>query len=620
MYEFYGLFFKENSLKNFENSEEFSIDTNETIIKWRKLIFVGIFTSFLVFAIIPYIISSYSAVQDKLWANFFIYSANYIVVAFIVFFRQIPFKIRVFSGLLVFYSLALIALITLGPIGSGKLYLLSLSIIATLLLGVRYGIFTTLINALTLLLVGFFAANGGLIWAAGNPSVIRVYVITSATFIFLNFTITISLAALVHALEKKIIASERIAYKLTIANDELLQNQGKRKKLEAQLIQAQKMESVGRLAGGVAHDYNNISSIIIGYSELALEKIEQSDPLHDDLMEISTAAKRSTNITRQLLAFARQQTIAPKVLDLNDTLESMLKMLRRLIGEDIDLAWLPGSEVWPVKMDPSQVDQILANLCVNARDAIADVGKVTIETENIYFDKAYCQDHAGFVPGEYVLLAVSDDGSGMAPETMNKIFEPFFTTKGLGKGTGLGLATVYGIVKQNAGFINVYSEPDKGTSIKVYLPRHIGQAAVEQGKDSIEIPLSLGSEVVLLVEDDVPILKLGKRILEDLGYVVLPANGPEEAIKLAEKHAGKIHLLITDVVMPGMNGRDLSKQLQEFYPKLKVLFMSGYTASIIAHRGVLEDGVSFISKPFSKKDVAVKARGVLAEPKGSTDT
>jgi two-component system cell cycle sensor histidine kinase/response regulator CckA len=398
---------------------------------------------------------------------------------------------------------------------------------------------------------------------------------------------------------------------------EMVEDITERLNLQAQLVQSQKMESVGRLAGGVAHDYNNMSSIIIGYSELALEKVEQGDPLHDDLMEILTAAKRSTDITRQLLAFARQQTIAPKVLDLNDSIESMLKMLRRLIGEDIDLAWLPGAEVWPVKIDPSQVDQIMANLCVNARDAIADVGKVTIETKNISFDEDYCADHAGFIPGEYVLLAVSDDGSGMAQETMDKVFEPFFTTKGLGKGTGLGMSTVFGIVKQNNGFINVYSEPEKGTTIKIYLSRHTGQAVEAHSENTLEIPLSRG-EAVLLVEDDASILKLGKRILKNLGYNVLSSKSPGDAFQLAKDHADKIHLLITDVVMPEMNGRELSEKLQALYPNLKTLFMSGYTANVIAHRGVLEDGVSFISKPFSKKDMAFKVREILDGAKGKT--
>ena len=387
--------------------------------------------------------------------------------------------------------------------------------------------------------------------------------------------------------------------------------------LQAQLIQAQRMESVGRLAGGVAHDYNNISSIIIGFSELVLEEIEQNDPIHDHLIEIITAAKRSTKITRQLLAFARQQTIAPKIIDLNDTIGSMLKMLRRLIGEDIDLVWLPGAEVWPIKIDPSQVDQIMANLCVNARDAIADVGKVTVETKNISFNEEYCADHKGFSPGEYVLLAVSDDGKGIAPEILEKIFEPFFTTKGLGEGTGLGLATVYGIVKQNNGFINVYSEQSEGTTVKIYLTRHAEQAVAANREDILEIPLSCG-EMLLLVEDDGSILKLGKRILEDLGYNVLAANTPNEAIRLAEEHAGEINLLITDVVMPEMNGRQLAGQLQSVFPNLKTLFMSGYTANVIAHRGVLDDGVCFIPKPFSKKNMAVKVREVLDRDKGNT--
>jgi len=319
---------------------------------------------------------------------------------------------------------------------------------------------------------------------------------------------------------------------------------------------------------------------------------------------------RSTNITRQLLAFARQQTIAPKVLDLNDTVESMLKMLRRLIGEDIDLAWLPETDLWPVKIDPSQVDQILANLCVNARDAIAGVGKVTIETENTSFDEAYCADHAGFAPGEYVLLAVSDDGIGIAPEILDKIFEPFFTTKGIGKGTGLGLSTVYGIVKQNNGFINVYSEPKQGTTIKIYLARHTGQTVEEYHESAVEIPLSRG-ETVLYVEDEGSILKLAERILTSLGYTVLTATAPGEAMRLAKEHADKIHLLITDVIMPEMNGRELSEQLRLLYPNLKILFTSGYTANVIVHRGILEEDVCFIPKPFSKKDLAVKIREAL---------
>jgi PAS domain S-box-containing protein len=397
---------------------------------------------------------------------------------------------------------------------------------------------------------------------------------------------------------------------------EIKQMDKEREHLKAQLFQAQKMESVGRLAGGVAHDYNNMLSVILGYTMMALEKTDPSDPLHADLKSVLNAAMCSADITRQLLAFARQQTISPKVIDLNHAIESMLKMLRRLIGEDIDLAWRPGVAVWPVKIDPSQVDQILANLCVNARDAIADVGKVTIETKNCSFDAAYCADHEDFVPGDFVLLAVSDDGAGIEPENLDKIFEPFYTTKGIGEGTGLGLATVYGIVKQNNGFINVYTEPGKGTTFKIYLSRHEGNTDLITVESTGEIPQGKG-ETVLLVEDNKAIREMSRRMLENLGYQVLEAGTPSEAMGLADAHSGGIHLLITDVVMPEMNGRDLSEQLHVLYPNLTTLFMSGYTADVIAHRGVLDEGVNFLQKPFSRKDLAVKVRKSLGQKSSS---
>jgi two-component system cell cycle sensor histidine kinase/response regulator CckA len=384
----------------------------------------------------------------------------------------------------------------------------------------------------------------------------------------------------------------------------------KRIKLEHQLMQSQKLESIGRLAGGVAHDYNNMLSVIIGYTELAMETLGPEAPLHGHLKEILSAAMRSTDITKQLLAFARQQTIAPEVLDLNDMVEGMLKMLRRLIGEDIDFLWQPENRLWPVRIDPSQINQILANLCVNARDAIADVGKVTIETQNVNFDEEYCSNHADFIPGDYVMLAVSDDGSGMDPDTLDKAFEPFFTTKSLGQGTGLGLATVYGIVMQNQGFINIYSESGQGTTIRIYLPRHSGDTVRVHRESPAKAPLGQG-ETVLLVEDDHSILTLAQTILEKLGYIVLPAASPSRAISLAADHAGAIDLLITDVVMPEMNGRELSEHLHTQYPAIKTLYMSGYTANVIAHRGVLDEGVHFIPKPLSIKDLAVKVREVL---------
>ncbi|MFZ3044567.1 MAG: ATP-binding protein, partial [Desulfatirhabdiaceae bacterium] len=381
--------------------------------------------------------------------------------------------------------------------------------------------------------------------------------------------------------------------------------------LEAQLRQAQKMEAIGRLAGGVAHDFNNMLSIILGNSEIIMDDMSQTSPFLSNLQEIHKAAERSTNLTRQLLAFARRQTIEPKILNLNQVVADMLKMLQRLIGEDITLAWLPASELWTVKIDPSQVDQILANLCVNARDAIRGVGKVTIETGNIIVNSDYCRDHAGFIPGSFVMIAVSDNGSGMDQETLANLFEPFYTTKDIGQGSGLGLATVYGIVKQNNGFINVYTEPGDGSTFKIYLPVH-AQPVVIQQKEDLQKTTPKGNETILVVEDETAILKMTRMMLERLGYTVLTALTPNEAIRIVEESGlNAIHLLMTDVVMPEMNGQDLSKRILGLSPNMKCLFMSGYTANVIAHHGVLDEGVQFINKPFSRQDLSIKVREAL---------
>ncbi|MGD9877897.1 ATP-binding protein [Desulfococcus sp.] len=379
--------------------------------------------------------------------------------------------------------------------------------------------------------------------------------------------------------------------------------------LERQLAQARKMESVGRLAGGVAHDFNNMLSVITGYSELALTRLHPGDALRNDLEEILSAAGRSADIIRQLLAFARRQTAAPVVLNLNDAVEGMLRMLRRLIGEAVELSWSPRTGLWPVRIDPAQVDQIITNLCVNARDAVTDVGKIAIETHNIVVDGSGDGDHpATLEPGEYVMITVTDNGIGMAPETLEKVFEPFFTTKASGRGTGLGMATVYGIVRQNHGFIHVDSELEKGTRVRIFLPRHHADAGPASGDALPEKAPNGRGETVLLVEDEPAILKMGKQLVEGLGYTVLPATGPEEAVTLAAAHPGRIHLLVTDVVMPGMSGRDLAQRLQSTHPDIQVLFVSGYTADIIAHHGVLDDGVTFLQKPFSRKTLAEKLR------------
>jgi CheY-like chemotaxis protein len=351
-------------------------------------------------------------------------------------------------------------------------------------------------------------------------------------------------------------------------------------------------------------------SVILGYTELALIKTGAAGPLRNELQEIFKAAKQSADITRQLLAFARKQTISPKLLDLNLIVESMFNMFYRLIGEDIHIEWFPEPALWPVKIDPTQVEQILANLCVNARDAISGVGRVAIETRNVAVDEAYCADHAEASPGEFVLLRVSDDGCGMDKETLDRIFEPFFTTKDMDHGTGLGLATVYGIVKQNNGFIDVRSEPGKGSTFGIHLPRYAGQAAPALG-DAVGAIQHGHDEIMLLVEDDPSIMHMTQAMLESMGYRAMCANTPEAAVRLAAEHRDQIRLLITDVVMPGMNGKELSDQISALMPGIKTLFMSGYTANVIAHRGVLEEKVVYLQKPFTMAELGAKVREAL---------
>jgi len=399
----------------------------------------------------------------------------------------------------------------------------------------------------------------------------------------------------------------RVWYYRDITEQKLAEKE--REKLQTQLIQAQKMESVGRLAGGVAHDFNNMLAVIIGNTEMIMNKTGSAKTYHEELSEILNAANRSADITKQLLAFARKQPVRPKILELNDAVSDTIKMLRRLITEDIDLVWKPGRAFWKVRVDPAQITQILTNLSVNARDAIAGAGTITIETENTEIDEAYVANRPDAAPGLYVMLAVSDNGVGMGREVLAHLFEPFFTTKETGKGTGLGLATVYGIVKQNNGFINVYSEPGLGTTFRIYLPRFIESGAEEPEKE-YGSPQG-GSETVLLVEDEEMLIKIARRILEELGYTVLTARTPNQAIRLTQDYTGAINLLITDIVLPEMNGKVLYEKLVSMRSNLKCLYMSGYTADVIAHRGVLDEGIHFLPKPYDNKALARKVREVI---------
>jgi two-component system cell cycle sensor histidine kinase/response regulator CckA len=388
--------------------------------------------------------------------------------------------------------------------------------------------------------------------------------------------------------------------------------QAEREGLQAQILQAQKMEAVGRLAGGVAHDFNNMLGVILGNAELALARIDSADLVGEELQAIREAALRSADLTRQLLAFARKQPISPRLLDLNETVSGTLKMLRRIMGEEIDVVWRPGAGVGVVRMDPSQIDQVLANLCVNARDAIDDVGTVTIETTHLWVDEIRCARHPGAVPGEHAVLSVADSGCGMGDEVLDRLFEPFFTTKEMGKGTGLGLATVRGIVEQNRGFIEVESQPGAGATFRIYLPAAaaIPRATPTPVAVAVRAP-GQGHERILLVEDEERNRTAMARLLELLGYRVMTAGSPGEAMRLAQGLSQPVDLLVTDVIMPEMNGRQLARQLAVVFPSMKCLFVSGYAADIVSEHGVLDRGVHFLQKPFSREELAGKVKEVL---------
>jgi two-component system cell cycle sensor histidine kinase/response regulator CckA len=390
----------------------------------------------------------------------------------------------------------------------------------------------------------------------------------------------------------------------------LVQDVTERVALEERLRQSQKMEAVGRLAGGVAHDFNNLLTVILGYAQILAEGVPAGSRQAESTSQIKNAAERAAGITRQLLAFSRKQVLSPRILNLNDTVMNLDSLLRRLIGEDIEVLTVPANDLGSVKADPGQIEQVIMNLALNARDAMPHGGKLTLETANVSLDEAYAIEHQPITPGRYVMLAVSDSGVGMSPDLQARIFEPFFTTKEVGKGTGLGLSTVYGIVKQSGGFIWVYSEPGQGATFKIYLPR-VDQPSETAGADKRIGNVLRGTESILLVEDDAQVRQLSSSVLAHCGYKVLTAANPEEGLKIAQENHRDIRLLITDVVMPGMNGRQLAAKITEFLPQIKVLYMSGYTNNAIVHYGVLDDGLWFLPKPFSLSALISKVREVL---------
>jgi signal transduction histidine kinase len=408
------------------------------------------------------------------------------------------------------------------------------------------------------------------------------------------------------------VSARRIAVEGLEFRQAIIRDTTERSKLQEQLQQSQKMESIGRLAGGVAHDFNNILTVITGYTSFVLEALRDDDPLRGPINEIQGAGQRAASLTHQLLAFSRKQVIDPKLINLNDTILDVCKMLQRLVGEDIDVVSTLDPNVGRILADPNQIQQVLMNLAANARDAMPNGGTLMIETHNVEIGEAYVAAHAGTAAGPYVLLTVTDTGLGMDDAVRRQIFEPFFTTKPQGQGTGLGLAMVYGTVKQSGGWIWVYSEPGRGTTFKIYLPRSSGEGESD-ANPPVQVAVDLrGSETLLIVEDQHDVRRLAVQILERRGYRVLQAATPSEALQLCQSTYERIDLLITDVVMPGMNGRDLAVQLLAQRPSVKVLYMSGYTENIIGHQGILDRGVAYISKPFTPVALAEKVREVLA--------
>jgi two-component system cell cycle sensor histidine kinase/response regulator CckA len=392
-----------------------------------------------------------------------------------------------------------------------------------------------------------------------------------------------------------------------------------RRVLERQLRMASKMEAVGRLSGGIAHDFNNLLGVIIGYIQVIKRSLVPGQPSYEYAEEIEKAGQRAVSLTRQLLAFSRQQVLEPVILNLNTLVSEMEKMLPRLIGEDIQLNLILAPVIGQVKADPGQIEQVVMNLVVNARDAMPDGGKLTVQTANAELDTAFAREHPGSVPGQYVMLAVTDTGTGIDPEIQAQIFEPFFTTKGRDKGTGLGLATVYGVVKQSNGYIAVESEKGKGALFKIYLPRI--EQPVATRSESSQMPLNVrGSETILLVEDAKPLRILAQLFLKENGYQVLTAADGAEAQQVAAQNLDPIHLLLTDVVMPGINGRVLAERLALRHPAMKVLYMSGYTDSFIAGHGVLEEGIHLIHKPFTEETLMYKVRELLDASRESNET
>ncbi len=570
-----------------------------------------------VLGLITYMVSVWGALEAGKWSTIVINGLALSLIGWLAFNRHLSYNLRAISFSFVLFALGVWLLARVGPISA--FYLIGASVLATLLLGLNRGLIVLGLNALTFTIFGILDFAAPSVQILGREMTSLAWVTISINFLFVNLILVVAIGVVLNTLEllmhreheaRQALEHERI--ELIQANLALERGIHERKILESQLIQSQKMEAIGQLAGGVAHDFNNLLTVINGYSDFLLELTPSSDSRHMMIEEIYVAGERASNLTRQLLAFSRRQLLEPQLLDLNTIVTGMEKMLRRLIGEDIRIATVLQPDLNQIVADPGQIEQVIMNLAVNARDAMPEGGQLTIETINMSLSEAQISLKLDLKSGDYVALIVSDTGIGMSPEVEQHIFEPFFTTKPQGKGTGLGLATVFGIVKQSNGFIDVYSEPGHGTRIKILFPV---AEATHTAPPVVEVASQFGTETVLLVEDEVGVSNVACQALQQRGYHVLQALNGHEALRIFAEQQSSIDLVITDVVMPEMSGRELVERLRSDHQQVRVLYLSGYTDDAVVRHGIITASDHFLHKPFTPGGLARKVREVLDVPR-----
>lgn len=597
----------EKKLRLLENRAALLKSENIRPESWRDDLLALVLRVGFWVGLITYLPSAWAAVHFDELAVLVVDTLAITLLAYISFSRRLAQTTRAVLFCSVMYSLGCLLLLRVGAIG--QIYLFAASLFATLLLGKRAGLISVGVNLVSMLGLGYLSFVSPDFNSTGTSIALGSWTIQSLNFAFVNLIVTLAVAAVIQAVEAALAKALRAQKQLKVESAQLLDANRSLQEKEEILETAGKMDAVGRLAGGVAHDFNNMLNVILGQTELAMLSLPDDSPLRTEMEQIIEAAERSAGLTRQLLTFARKQTISPRSIELNGRIQKMMSLLRRLIGEDIDLSFEPGEEVGTTCMDPNQLDQILANLAVNARDAIEGHGQVTVSTYLQTISTPVEAAVKSLAPGDYIVLCVTDDGHGMDEETRARLFEPFFTTKAVGVGTGLGLSTVYGIVRQNEGAIFVRSSPGEGSTFEIYLRRTGVKESEPEEQEEQLLPLGEG-ERILLVEDEEAVLTLGTAMLTRLGYDVVAISDPRRALELAAQ-GEKFALLVTDVIMPQLSGREVYQGYAEHQDGLKCLYVSGYTADIIAESGVLAEGTHFLQKPFSMEGLARKVRSIL---------